>query len=255
MYLDGLSSGSSAYQLVRRNEARLLAAFQKQPAFQREVEHYRTKIAGVTSVDALLADRRLLTVALSAFQLESEIDKKALIRKVLTENPDDPKALARRLADPRWQNFAAAFHSLATDGGASVRAPASVDAVLAGYRTNEFEKAMGASNEAVREAMYFRRMAPKLTTTAQVLGNRVAAKVVREALGLPLAFSALDVPQQKQMLKAKGFDPARFADPRFVDKFVDRFLSANDRANAAERPNPLLDLFRPAAAGRIDFLA
>lgn len=255
MFIDGFTSGSSAYHLVKKDQARLLAAFQKLPTYEREVDRYRASIGQVTSVDALLKDRRLLTVALSAFQLESEVDKKALIKKVITEDPSDPKSLVKRLADPRWQSFANAFHSLSHDGGAAVRAQASVDAVLAGYQTNEFEKAMGESNEAVREAMYFKRIAPSLTTTAQVLGNKVAAKVVRDALGLPLAFGALDVAQQKQMLKAKIFDPAKFADPAYLDKFIDRFLSMSDRTDAAQNPNPLLDLFQPATPGGIDLLA
>jgi hypothetical protein len=255
MFVDGLTSGSAAYHLVMKDQARLLSAFQKQPTYQREVDHYKAGIADVGSVDALLDDRRLLTVALSAFQLESEVDKKALIKKILTEDPSDPKSLAKRLADPRWQNFANAFHSLGADGGAALHDQASVDAVIGGYRTNEFEKAMGESNEAVREALYFKRIAPSLTTTAQILGNKVAAKVVRDALGLPLAFGALDVKQQMQMLKTKGLDPAKFADPAYLDKFVDRFLAASDREAAAQSPNPLIDLFRQAGAGAVNVFA
>ena len=38
----------------------------------------------------LVADRRLLKVALGAFGLEGEIDKKAFIRKVLEEGTDRP---------------------------------------------------------------------------------------------------------------------------------------------------------------------
>ena len=254
MFIGSLTSASSTYRLVTKDQARLLAGFEKQPTYKREVDRYRAEIGKVTSVDALVKDRRLLTVALSAFQLESEVDKAALIKKVITEDPDDPKSLAKRLADPRWQSFAKAFHSLSVDGGAAIRAPASVDAVLAGYRTNEFEKAMGEGNEAVREAMYFKRTAPQLTTTAQVLGNKVAAEVVRDALGLPLAFGALDVTQQKRMLSAKNLDPTKFSDPAYLDKFIDRFLSASDRETAAQNPNPLLDLFQPGAGGGLNLL-
>jgi hypothetical protein len=255
MFVDGLTTSSSAYRLVKKDQTRLLAAFEKLPTYRREVDHYKAGIAKVTSVDALMKDRRLLTVALSAFQLESEIDKKALIKKIVTEDPNDPKALANRLLDPRWQKFAKAFHALASDGGAAIRAQASVDAVLAGYRTNEFEKAMGEGKEAVREAMYFKRVAPNLDSVMKVLGDKVAAKVVRETLGLPLAFGALDVKQQQQMLEKRNFDPAKLADAAFLDKFVDRFLVAADRAGAAANPNPLLDLFQPATQGGINLLA
>src|SRR5689334_13146564 len=112
MFIGSLTSASSTYRLVTKDQAHLLAGFEKQPTYKREVDRYKAEIGKVTSVDALVKDRRLLTVALSAFQLESEVDKAALIKKVITEDPDDPKSLAKRLADPRWQNFAKAFHSL-----------------------------------------------------------------------------------------------------------------------------------------------
>jgi hypothetical protein len=58
-----------------------------------------------------------------------------------------------------------------------------------------------------------------------------------------------------QMLKTKGLDPAKFADPAYLDKFVDRFLAASDREAAAQNPNPLLDLFRQAGAGAVNVFA
>jgi len=259
MFVSGISSGHAAYNLVKSNQERIISAFEALPTYKREAQHYERAIKNVASVEDLLDDRRLLTVALSAFQLESEVNKKALIRQVITEDPTDPKSLAKRLADPRWQNFAKAFHSLAVDGGASIRTAEAVDAVLALYRTNEFEKAMGASNEAIREAMYFKRIAASLTSVNQVLGDRVAAKVVRDTLGLPLAFSALDVKQQRQMLKAKRFDPGQFKDPGFLDKFVDRFLMATDRRAAAADVAPAVQLLQQVASagsfGRVNLLA
>lgn len=249
MFVDGLPSSHLAYRLVNKDQTRLLAAFEKLPAYKREVEHFKAGIAKVTSVDALLKDRRALTVALSAFQLESEIDKTALIRKIITEDPAGDRALVKRLADPRWENFAKAFHSLALDGGTSIRKKESVDAILAGFRTNEFEKAMGEGHEAVREAMFFKRLAPNLKTIPQVLSNKVSARVVREALGLPLAFGALDVQQQIAMLKSKGFDPAKLAEPKFLDRFIDRFLTSVDRQTSAATVNPVVALLQPAASG------
>ena len=56
----------------------------------------------------LVADRRLLKVALAAFGLEGEIDKKALIRKVLEEGTGEG-AIATRMTDPAWRRIATAF--------------------------------------------------------------------------------------------------------------------------------------------------
>jgi hypothetical protein len=245
VFVDGFTSGFAAYHVVKDREASFRARFEKVPTYKREVEHYKANIGKVTSVDALVKDRRLLTVALSAFQLEGEIDKKAMIKKIITEDPNDKKSLANRLLDPRWKKFAAAFHSLAGDGGADIRKQASIDNVLAGYETNEFEKAVGESNESIREAMFFKRNAPGMTKPVDFLGNQVTAKVVRTVYGLPLAFSALDVKQQLSMLEKRGFDPAKLSNPKELDKFVDRYLSAADREAAGSTGgSPLLALFQ-----------
>ena len=256
MFVDGFTSGQTAYQVVKSRESAFVSKFEKLPTYKREVDYYKAEIKDIRSVDDLLKDRRLLKVALSAFQLEDEVDKKALIRKFIVEDPNDKKSLANRMLDPRWQKFAKAFHSLSKDGGAAIRNAASVEAVLGGYRTNEFEKAMGGSNPAVREALFFRRQAPGFKSTAEFLGNAVTAKVVRTALGLPDAFGALDVKQQLQMLKTRGFDPKKFAEPKFVDQFVNRYLSAVDRqASASGAGSPALQLLRGVGSSGLNVFA
>src|SRR5690606_37589542 len=82
------------YKLAVQSHDRLLAQFRKMPTYARAVEYYRQNIGKAASVDDLLNDRRLLQVALSAFQLEDEIDSKGLIKKLLTEDPTDKKSVA-----------------------------------------------------------------------------------------------------------------------------------------------------------------
>ena len=64
------------YSLAVKNQANLMAQFQKWPSYAQSVTYYRDNIGKVTSVDDLLNNRKLLTVALSAFQLEGSIDQK-----------------------------------------------------------------------------------------------------------------------------------------------------------------------------------
>ena len=63
----------------------------------------------MTSAADLVADRRLLKVALGAFGLEGEIDKKAFVRKILEEGTADPASLANRLTDKSYYKLAEAF--------------------------------------------------------------------------------------------------------------------------------------------------
>ena len=69
----------------------------------------RAEAPRIADAEVLLKDRRTLRMVLESFQLESEIDKRALLRRVLTEDPADQRSIANRLTDPRWRALANAF--------------------------------------------------------------------------------------------------------------------------------------------------
>jgi hypothetical protein len=147
------------YTLAVKNQDQLLTQFQKSPGYAQAVAYYQANIGKVTSVDALLNDRKLLTVALSAFQLESEVDATGLLRKLLTQDPTAKTSLAQQLLDPRFKQFAQAFAGLRSDGGASVQNPNSINTVLAGFQTNEYGKWVSKTtgDPTVRQALYYQR--------------------------------------------------------------------------------------------------
>jgi hypothetical protein len=147
------------YKLAVANQAQLLAQFKKTPSYTQAVGYYQANIGKVTSVDDLLKNRKLLTVALSAFQLEGDINNTGLVKKLLSQDPSDPKSLANQLLDPRYRSFAQTFWSLSTDHGASIHTATSINAVLAGYQTNEYEKWVSSTQHdpSVRQALYFQR--------------------------------------------------------------------------------------------------
>jgi hypothetical protein len=168
------SVGSSIgdYQIAVKSHDFLLAQFQRQPSFKKAVDYYRTNIAKVQTVDDLLKDRRLLSVALSAFQLEGEVDSKGLLRKLLSQDPTVKTSLAQQLIDPRFRAFAQAFADLRNDGGAAVNDPTNVDAVLAGFQTNEYEKFISdqTGNATVRQSLFFKRTIED-TVSVSTVGN------------------------------------------------------------------------------------
>src|SRR5260370_29210980 len=145
------------YSLATKNQVQYLAQFQKTAKYAQSVSYYQNNIGKVTSVDALLKDRKLLTVALSAYQLESQIDNTGIIRKLLTQDPTSKKSLAQQLIDPRYLRFAQAFSALHADAGASLQNPNNINTILAGYQTNEYDKWIANNNgdSSVRHALYF----------------------------------------------------------------------------------------------------
>jgi len=147
------------YTLAVKNQDQLLAQFQRSPGYAQSVAYYQANIGKVTSADALLNDRKLLTVALSAFQLESQVDAKGILRQLLTQDPTVKTSLAQQLLDPRFKQFAYAFAGLRSDGGVSVQNPNSINAVLAGFQTNEYGKwvSNNTNDPTVRQALFFQQ--------------------------------------------------------------------------------------------------
>jgi hypothetical protein len=106
--LPGLGA-QAALAVVDRQGAALQARFTARRDNLAEVAGLRERAPRIADVDALLKDRRALRMVLEAFQLEGEIDKRAMIRRVLTEDPAEQSSLVNRLVDPRWRDFANTF--------------------------------------------------------------------------------------------------------------------------------------------------
>ncbi len=234
--LAGLGA-QAALAVVDRQGAALQARFEARRDVQADVAAFRTRAPAIADVDALLKDRRALTMVLEAFQLESEIDKRGILRKILTEDPTDAASLANRLTDRRWRQFAAAFAP--RQGKPPLGDPALVDRSVTNALTNRYEKAMGEANPGLREALYFRRTASQATTLPQLMSDNALLAVARGALGLPEQFGLLGYEQQRDVM-ARRLDLAELQDPKAVARMTQRYLALTQ---APPPSNPLLSLF------------
>lgn len=229
----GLGSATLDYTVAVKSRTQLGKLVNSQPQVKANVDYYKANADKVKSVDDLMKDRRLLSVALGAYGLESQVNSKALLRKLLSEDPTASTSLAQRMADPRYRAFATAFASLREDGGAAIGKTASIDAVVGAYQQTQYEKAVGRNDTSARQALYFARVAPKATESIyQVLNDTTLGAVVREAYGLPKETAALDAKQQVRQLEAKGFDYTKLSDPKYVDTLINRFLASKDASEA-----------------------
>jgi hypothetical protein len=175
------------YSLAVKNQANLMAQFQKWPSYAQSVTYYRANIGKVNSVDDLLNNRKLLTVALSAFQLEGSIDQKGILRKLLTQDPTAKTSLAQQLLDPRYKQFAQAFAGLRSDGGTSVQSPTSINTVLAGYQANEYGKwvSNNFNDPTIRQALFFQQTVQdtiNISTTGKLFAQFQQAPDVLQAV-------------------------------------------------------------------------
>ncbi|MBE0554144.1 MAG: DUF1217 domain-containing protein [Rhodobacteraceae bacterium] len=244
-------TGYAGWALLKRTMPAQSAAWAAQPVVRSDEAYFREKIGAVSTAEQLVADRRLLKVALGAFGLGDEINNRYFIRKVLEDGTLKTGALANKLADKTWAKFSAAF------GFGDYSTPRTKlsdfpDKILAAYRTRGFEEAVGEQREEMRLALNAERelaelaRKPSSATTKwyTILGDAPMRKVFETALGLPSGFGRLDIDQQLGVIRAKSqdqlgvADPSGFQDPAAMDKLVRRFLIRAEVAEGARLTGP-----------------
>jgi hypothetical protein len=240
--LDGIGS-LAAWSVLSRKGDELEARFAGRRDSEADAARFREAASRISSVEELLRDRRSLQFVLESFQLESEIGKTAVLRRLLTEDPADEASFANRMADPRYRELSRAFGGR---DGPPLASPALVERIVAAAMTNRFEKAAGEGNSGLREALYFQRKAASVTNVNELMSDRALTTVVRGALGLPETFGLLSFEQQRRTLEAR-VDFAQLADPAAAGRLVQRYLAQVPAAAPAS--DPRLALLAPAASG------
>lgn len=252
--------GFAGWSFLKRTLPAQQAAQQRSPVHLRDEAYFREKIGQIDTADQLVANKRLLRVALTAFGLEGDVNNSAFIRRVLQDGTIREGGLANRLADKQYLKLSATF------GFGDYSVPRSKlsdfpDKILAQYRARKFEAAIGEQSSIYRLALNAEREIPDLAARSisenakwfTVLGNPPLRQVVQTALGLPKSFSAIDLDQQVAVLKARaettfGRDSiSQFTDPGKLDALVRRYLVRADlqQLSAAASPAALaLQLLR-----------
>lgn len=199
-------SGFAGWQFLTRTEETQRTAFTSGAQITREVAYFKENIGSADTVEKLLADRTLLSVALGAFGLGDEIDKTAWIRKVLEEGTENETAFANRLNDTRWQDFAAEL-GYGNTAGTRVGFDFVVERMVLQYQERSFELAVGAVDNSMRLALNFRERidtlldpdATELTNWYAIMGDQPIREVLDKALNLPTEFSQLELTKQAEI--------------------------------------------------------
>ncbi len=231
------SGGYGAWSLLNRTMAAQKKAFAADPALQRDEAYFRDRIGQISTAEDLIADRRLLSVALTAYGLEGDIKNKAFLKKILTDGTFDPSALGNRLADKRYLEFSAAF------GFGDFPVPNTqrsdfADKILTAYQTRKFEAAVGSANGDMRLALNARRELGAIAVKTlspdgkwfTALGSPPLRSVLQTAFGLPSSFAGADIDKQLAVLKTRAEslfgspDVSQFKDPEKAEKLIRLFL-------------------------------
>jgi hypothetical protein len=257
--------GLAGWSFLQRTLETQQRNFDNSAANKREIEYFKANIAKADTAEKLVQDRTLLKVALGAFGLDQDIDKRAYIRKVLEEGTEAEGAMANRLVDRKYREFAASF-GYGDAKGAQVGRAEFVEQVVSSYRIRQFEVAVGDVDNAMRLALNFEREAGRLMSRGlsdegvafALLGDRAMNEVVKGALNLPREFSSIELDRQAELFiegleKVTGMDGVSgLADPAGREKIIRRFLLREQIAQGPGASTPgyaALQLFQASGFG------
>lgn len=229
--------------LVRTMPAQQQALAESVP-MTRATDDFRARIASVKTADDLVADRRLLQVALGAFGLDDDINNRAFIRKVLAEGTIRDDAFANRLTDKRYAALALEFGF--GDLGARTGLATFADKLIARYQDKQFERAVGEVNSNMRLALGLSSgLAQAAASTSKrgqwfgVMGNAALRRVMESALGLPASIGQIDIDRQVEAFQDRAqavFGTSDLADiagdARMQEKAIRLFLVRSEAASS-----------------------
>lgn len=252
------TGGLAGWRFLQNTIGKQREAHGEGVALKRDLAYFREKIGGIDTAAELVADYRLLSVALGAFGLSDDLGSKFLIRRVLEEGTLEPDALSNRLSDKRYRDLSRAF------GFGDFPTPSNkisdfADRIEARYKERVFETDLGQTSETMRLALNAQRELPGLaagsgsnrTKWFTLMGTPPLRKVMETALGLPAAFAILPIDDQlKEFLKRSEQvlgtnDLGELSKGDRLDRLLDRYTALDGLAGGGTTvTSPALVLLR-----------
>lgn len=216
-------------------------------AIERETAHFASRIGEIRSARELVADDRLLSYVLYAFELEGSFGDKESLIKVM-EGGTGEGSPGETIADGKFKVLAAAF-DFEQRGPETTTWRAAIDGTVSKFMRQSLEEDAGQQNEGVRLALYFERKIGSVSNAYQLLGDRALAQVVRTALGLPEAMAQANIDSQAKLIENR-MDLDKLKDPKELEKFLTRFATMWEIENPSRgASSPVLQLFQPTEYG------
>ena len=201
-----------------------------------EIEYYKTQMATITTLDAFLADDRLVAVALQSKGVDPESVTPEDLKKMFESDLDDPDSYVNSLEDSGFAELVASFNfdadgNLTADTLGTVQQRGDVLATINKYMQQTLEEEQGDANAGVRLALYFQRNAADVTSAYTILGDSALFQFFTTAYSLSDYISNMDVDQQASMVE-NFIDIEKLQDPDYVNKLVQRFTALYDTENS-----------------------
>ena len=231
-----MTTTTSTYLTIEHNLSRYQTMTAAEPTVKSASDYYKAKIGKVTTIDQFVGNYRLLSYALQAYGLGNQINSTALIKKVLQEGVTSSKALANTLPNTAWKAFAKAF-DFVDSGATPPKSASSVATTTGNYVEQQLESDQGQSDPGVQLALYFKRVAPTITSGYGILADKNLLEVAQTIFSLPATSSSAQIDAEATQF-SKLLPTASLTNPTKLNNLIERFTANYDANYGPSSNNP-----------------
>jgi hypothetical protein len=210
------------YQLYSAKESTYATASLKaNPQDQSLINYFNANAASIKTPAQLLGNYKILTVVLTAFNLQSSIKDTALLKQLMTQNPASSSSLAQKLGNAQYLLFAKALSNWSTPPFASASDRAQL---ISSYTTNTFEQTADTQAPGLANALYFTREAPNIKSITALQSDASLLKVAVAATGISYDdYVQLSFTQQTKLLTSK-IKISQMQTPSYVKQLAEQYI-------------------------------
>ncbi|MGP0058633.1 MAG: DUF1217 domain-containing protein [Beijerinckiaceae bacterium] len=216
------------YNSITRDYSQSLQTVAKEPTVDRQTTYFLANIGNIKTASQLVNNSNLYNYVMTAFGLSDMTNAKALITKVL-EGGTGSKSFAQSLNDPRYLELAKAFNFKA-NGTSTTSNSSNMTTAVNNFYEQALENNTAQENQGAQMALYFKRMAPNITSPDSILADKTLLQVFETAYSLPNTMSLESISVQEREITSL-LDISQLQNPTYLQNFLNRFTASYDAQN------------------------
>jgi hypothetical protein len=245
----------TGWTLLQNNSAAIEQSYLVGTTAASDIAYFQSVAPTLTTPEALLNNYRALTFVTTAFGMSGQQNETALLKDLMTQNPNSSSSLAQQLGTSNYLQFA---NALSNWNPPPFSTQAGINQAIAGYQQNTFDVAVAQDNPVLANALYFTQNAQGATTITQLMSNSTLLAVVTGALGIPSTFGYLSFQQQESMLTSM-VNMSQFSTAAGVADLVNQYIdmsevaaenssSSSSTTSTSSSTDPMVSLISSAVA-------
>ncbi len=236
--------GSAGYTNLMRTQSTQMARLASNTQVKREVAYFKATIATATTPAKLLADNRLRTFVMTAFNLTAQAPYKGFAQKILAADWRVSTSLPNTLSDKRWLALSKGLDFADSSTVATRFANSTfVQGIVDKYMQTQWQDAVTATDGTMGNALYAKGQLATLAAATNpswysVIADAGLRDVFQNVFHLSSAFWQLDVDRQNTLLQDANLrvygnkSLSVFNTPATLSKLINRYLDLSQSNTA-----------------------